>query len=360
MNKLRDLAAHLGLLVRDDTTPGEEFAGDVRPPARGIDADRVALTLDAVYRAVLVLQTSGSQLTLDAWRGPTPLPERPVILARPDVFGTLPAFLGETISSLACRGNAYWRHRLNSTGDVTGVHVLDPLTVTPLGEGRYAVAGKETRHVSHLQLLRRPGQLEGLGPIQACAETVRGAVDLRRWADKWLDEGTVPTGVLTSDQQLDANTAKRYKTQFKESVKPKDGVVVLGSGLAYSPLALKPAEMQFLESQAANVTSMARMFGIPARLMLAEVPSGSETYTNLEAETLSYVRFTLMWYLNEIETAFTELLPRGQVAKFNVDGLLRADTKTRYEAHKIGLDAGFLDLAEVRRIEGLTPKGTAA
>ena len=34
-----------------------------------------------------------------------------------------------------------------------------------------------------------------------------------------------------------------------------------------------------------------------------------------------------------------------------VDGLLRADTLTRYQAHQIALNAGFLTTAEVREIE---------
>lgn len=39
----------------------------------------------------------------------------------------------------------------------------------------------------------------------------------------------------------------------------------------------------------------------------------------------------------------------------NVDALLRPDTKTRYEAHKIALDAGFLTVDEVRELENREP-----
>lgn len=36
-----------------------------------------------------------------------------------------------------------------------------------------------------------------------------------------------------------------------------------------------------------------------------------------------------------------------------MDALLRSDTQTRYQAHKLGIDAGFLTVDEVRAIEGL-------
>ena len=41
--------------------------------------------------------------------------------------------------------------------------------------------------------------------------------------------------------------------------------------------------------------------------------------------------------------------------RFNVDGFLRPDTTTRYAAHKVAIEAGFLTIDEVRAIEGLNP-----
>jgi hypothetical protein len=41
----------------------------------------------------------------------------------------------------------------------------------------------------------------------------------------------------------------------------------------------------------------------------------------------------------------------------NVDALLRPDTKSRYDAHKVALDAGFLTVDEVREFENREPFG---
>ena len=48
-------------------------------------------------------------------------------------------------------------------------------------------------------------------------------------------------------------------------------------------------------------------------------------------------------------------MARGQYVKFNRGSLLRTDLKTRYEAHEIGLRAGFLTLDEVRELEDREP-----
>src|SRR5699024_7486663 len=121
----------------------------------------------------------------------------------------------------------------------------------------------------------------------------------------------------------------------------------------YSPILLNPADAQFLENQQFTVTQIARLFGIPASLMLAVVEGGSQSYANVEQDWIAYIRFSLMSYLREIEEAFTKLLPNGQTARFNIETLLRADTKTRYEAHEIAIRAGFMKPEEVREIEGL-------
>ena len=361
-------AERLGLVVRESSPDSTGPMASITPGARpAAVSDELALSLDAVYRAVSLLSTAAGQLTMDVWRGPARI-DPPSWVAEPDPWQPTATWLKETVTSLALRGNAYWRVRRNAANQPTTLTVLDPFDVTvsrtPGGWPVYHVAGEADpltrRDLAHLALLRRPGRRNpyGLGPIQAAAETVIGAVDMRRQSDHWRD-GNIPNGVLTSDQVLTNDTAQALKARFIESTKASEPAV-LGSGTSYKPLLLTPQELQWLDSQQFNVTAMARLFGVPARLMLAGVDGSSATYTNQQQEDLSFVRWTLMDYLREIESAITWLLPRGNTARFNLDAILRADTKTRYEAHKIGIDAGFLDSDDVREIEGLPIKARPA
>jgi HK97 family phage portal protein len=95
------------------------------------------------------------------------------------------------------------------------------------------------------------------------------------------------------------------------------------------------------------------MIGLPAYYLGA--PNSSRTYSNVSEENLQLVRWSLLPWIQRVESKFTEYLPRGQFAKMNIDALLRPDTKTRYEAHKIALDAGFLSVDEVRELENREP-----
>lgn len=353
----RDIGLGLGVVERAEQPPAD-FSANVTPPPRSAHSLEPT-SLDAVYRALTILSTATSQLGIDVWDGKKRI-EPPAWIATPDPWrGAQSAFMGETTTHLASRGRAFWKvNRDKSSNEITGLRLLNPDEVTQDFSGRVPKCSYQGRSYSRadlmpLALLRLPGRPEGLSPIAACRETIDGAIAMRRWADNWLDSSGVPGGVLkTSSEEISVEAATAAKKAFVDAARNRS-VVVLTGGLEYKPNILSPHDMQWLDSQNFNVTTIARLFGIPARLMLASVEGGSQTYSNLQQEDLSFVRWTLMTYLREIETALSWLLPPGQRAKFNLDAILRPDTRTRYEAHKIGLDAGFLTIDEVRDIENL-------
>ena len=56
-----------------------------------------------------------------------------------------------------------------------------------------------------------------------------------------------------------------------------------------------------------------------------------------------------------IVAALLIALARGTALKLDLDGLRRADTKTRFDAYAVALTNGFMDVDEVRRLEDLPP-----
>ena len=136
---------------------------------------------------------------------------------------------------------------------------------------------------------------------------------------------------------------------------PSERIRILGSGMSYEPLLIKPSDAQFLETQAFTTTEIARLFGVPSSLLLAAVDGKSMTYSNVEQVWTEYVRFSLLKVLREIETAWSAILPGRQRVRFRVDSLLRADRKTRFEGHKTAIEAGFMTVDEIRALEELPP-----
>ena len=320
-----------------------------------------ALGLSMVYRAINIHAISAKQMSIDVYRNGQVI-ESPSWIRQPDFRINRPAFVEQSIVSLATTGNAYWEITRDQSGRIMNLQVLNPLDVTinskddgTVESYKVVSSAKERKlrpeQIQHLSLLRVPGSNYGLGPIQAAKRELKGAIDVRDYSSNWFEESGVPSGVLKSDQVLSPDQATAAKNAWNATAGAKNGVAVLGQGLNYAPVFLSPSDAQFIESQNFNVTQVARLFGVPSSLMLADAGGSSMTYQNVEQDWIGYIRFSLMSYLIEVEQGLTMLLPRGQEARFNLEAILRSDTLTRYNAYKIGIEAGFLTIDEVRASE---------
>lgn len=363
-----------GVARRDE----QNRATGVIPPRRDGSAPVVlseAATLPAVQRALTILTTSIAQLSLDVERSGVRLegPDVPAVVRRPSLDMPRSEFMSQIALSMAATGNAYiFREGGELSSETTELRPLNPHEVTPWTDekrrlhydydGRTYDAGEHSR-IRHLRYLAMPGQIRGVGPIQAAQTTMRSARDMRAYSSQWWETGQ-PSGILSSDAALTSDDARRYRNQWNrldDDGKPltdadnPSRVRVLGKGLHYEPLLINPKDALWIEAQSFDTLEVARIFGVPSSLMLTALDGNSMTYSNVEQEWLGYVRFGLMAYIRPIEEALTALVARGQTVRFNLDTLLRADTKTRYQAHQIALTAGFLTDDEVRAIENLPP-----
>lgn len=370
MDRVADL---LGFSERAEEQPASAPESIMPPPrARELTADS-ALRISTVYRAIEVLAVGVSQLGIDQWRGDKRVTPA-AIIKQPDTDEWRSAFVEYTTVSLALAGDAFWRILRGPNGEPISLKPLNPNHVSvsedpQTGRISYHWRGQTLTKgdrsggdIVHLKKLRIPGRLTGLGPIEAARAELLGALQARDYSSSWFEKADVPTGILSTDQPVSAELAEQYRLIWNridpETGKRKPGepgVRVLGSNLKYDPLQIKPADLQFLETQQFNTTQIARLFGTPASLMLAVVEGNSQSYSNVEQDWIAFTRFTLISYLREIEEGLSSILPYGNTVRFNVDALQRSDTTTRYTAHKIGIEAGFLTIPEVREIEGLDP-----
>lgn len=347
---------------RAEPTPSEEpIAIPSRDAAPLAVSTSDALSLANVYRAVTILGTAVTQLSLDAWRGEEILEPVPSFIRKPNINSTREAFLEETQNSLALNGNAYWLITRDNQGRVQNLEVLNPLDVIPQAtrSGRvtgYQYAGREKPYspaeVQHLKFLRVPGSVEGLGAIQAAQRELRGSIDLRDYSANWFRASGTPSGILKTDQHLNQDQAKEAEAQWNSK---SGGTRVIGNGLDYKSIYLSPRDAQFLENRAFSTLEIARLFGIPASLMLANIEGSSQTYSNISQAWVEFSKFTISRYTKEIEAAFTELLPRGTKALFNFEAFLRPDVVTRYEMHQKAISSGWMTPNEVRKVEDLPP-----
>jgi len=208
------------------------------------------------------------------------------------------------------------------------------------------------REIEHLRIFSRAGVLKGISPIESCRADLAAAIDLRDYAGNWFTSAGVPTGVLKTNNMLNKAEADEVTANWHNKQQNRQ-VAVLGNGFDYQQIALSPRDALFTEVQDQQVQTIARLFGIPPRLLLTSVPGSSDTYSNLQDENQVFFRHTLMNFTDAITDALSNCLPRGTRAQFDFEHLFKADVAARYNYYKIAIDAGILSAEEVRTKEGL-------
>jgi HK97 family phage portal protein len=307
-----------------------------------------AMQHSAVWACVNLIAGSISTLPLAAYRDgeETALPTLPPVLRAPSAGWSLPDFLYATLQSLLLRGNAYGLivDRAGAGLLPAQVELLDPNRVMVEANGRiiWRIDGTEVDPASiwHVKAFTAPGQVLGLSPIQHARQAIGLGVGAERYAAKFFGESAIPSGVLTTDQDIKPDRAESIKARWKQAHGGNRDIAVLGNGARFQAVTIPPEQAQFLETTQANIRTIARYFAVQPELIGAD-SGNSLTYANVEQRALDFLTFGLRPWLVRLETALS--------------ALLRTDLLTRYQAHESAIRAGWKLRSEVRELEDLPP-----
>lgn len=333
---------------------------------------KTALQINAVFSAVSLISDTISTLPVDAYirrdGARFAFRPRPSWITKPDVDTTKEAFYGAVIVSLLLDGNAFIRLYSNSSGEIVNMTVLNPMDVeikrNGIGQVMFVVQNEKkvlsSDEMIFIPDLVRPGHLRGYSRVEALKENFALAKALENYASRFFGSGTQTSGVLEVPGNLTAEQAKNMQEAFDSRHKgwmKAHKTAVLSGGAKYVPTNVPNDQAQFLDSRRMAVEDVARAFNIPPHLL--GLP-GTNSYASVEQNNLAWVTHCLRPIVQKIEGALTPLMaryPGGENAfvRFNLDGLLRADINSRMTAYSTGLQAGFLTINDVRRLEDFTP-----
>jgi len=334
------------------------------PTAAGqpVSPDR-ALRLSTVWGCVRLLADSVSTLPLQVFRDDErdPLPT-PRLLARPSAdHPELSDWLWAVMACLLLRGNCW-----GMISDRTGAGLL-PAQVDLLDPDRVGVQedrdappvirldGREVDRAElfHVKAFPVAGSILGMSPVAYAREAIGLGVAAEKYGARFFGDSGIPSGYLHSDQEISRQLREDLTSEWRYIRQGRRGTALL-SKVKFIPLSIAPEEAQFLETQRFNVSTICRFYGVPPVMMGGET-GGHEDYSSPEMRATEFLQLTLRPWLLRIERAVSGLLPRSQRAKFNAGGMVRATLRERYEAHKLGIEAGWLLPSEVRELEDRPP-----
>jgi HK97 family phage portal protein len=338
-----------------------------------------AMQLSAVSACVRLLSESIASLPLNVYRRldggrrqrVSDLPEARLLHDEPNPLMTSFTWRETSSAHLLLWGNAYSVILRGEGAEPVALLPIMPQYVHVLkqanGELAYHVNGYGLKRlINQADMLHVPGLsydgLIGMSPIKYAAQSIGLALAAESYGAGFFGNSARPSGFISTAAKLSADQALALGRAWTANYggDKSQGTAVLDNGAKFERVTMPPEEAQFIETRKFQLADIARWYRVPPH-MIGDLERA--TFSNIEHQGLQFVTHTLRPWLVRIEQEITRKLfparsdgrPSELYVEFNVDGLLRGDLKSRYDAYAVGRQWGWLSTNDIRSRENLEP-----
>lgn len=349
------------------------------PTASGVEInDSTALSCMAVYAAVRLLSETIGSLPGHVMRQTEMSKEKAlthplysIIHEQPNPEQTAMEWRETAMVHLLLRGNHYSEKQYDEGGRVIALWPIHPDRVkierpaanAPLLYRVQVPGGPEVPlgpdRMLHLRGLGSNG-VTGFSPIAIGRQAMGLAIAAQDYGARLFRNDTRPGGVLQHPGKLSPQAHTRLRESIEAShqgLTNAHRMMILEEGMKWEQVGINPDDAQFLESRKFSVTEIARMFNVPPHFLR---DLDRATFANIEQQSIDFVVYSIRPWLVRLEQRLKmELLSQQDrvthFIKFNVDGLLRGDIASRYNAYHMAKQDGWINADEIRELEDLNP-----
>lgn len=364
----------------------EEAAYGV-PTAAGVTvSESNALHLIPVYSCVSLLADTIAMLPCLTYQYTTgggrrrdwDYPLYPILHDSPNPEMTAFEFWNAAVGHRELWGNAYAEIQTNRYDEVQALWPLDPSKMAPDHWGqdgrliyKYWLPNGEPKyfHASKILHIRGLGSngVVGYSPIGLARQALGLTRALEDYGARFFGNDSRPGGVLSVEGTLKKEGREALKQAWEDAhrgLEQKWRIAVLDAGAKWQAVGMPNEDAQFLETRKYQDAQIAKLYRIPPH-MIGDTERTTSWGTGIEHMSIGYVTYTLDPRLESIEqramlSLMTPAERKARFIEFLVDGLLRADAKTRHEIYAIGRQNGYYNTNDIRRKEnsnGIGPAG---
>jgi HK97 family phage portal protein len=279
---------------------------------------------------------------------------------KPNSQTTAHAFWSTVTAQLLLDGNSLlWKERDPFTGEVESLYLLNGADWTIEWDGQRKLFKQDNtgRRCTDEQILHIIGfSLDGLigcSRITYCREALGTALGRARYEGEFYAQGATFPGVIEYPGRLGEQGTKNLANAMAgkhHGPGQRHKTPVLEEGATFKPVGMSLQDMQFVEGAQLSRSDIATMFNLPAAYLNAS-SGDSLTYATTESNQIQFAQQAVAPLTNRIAKALSHdpgILPQTVMyAEFVLEGLLRADMKTRAEywalmKATLGLDPEFI------------------
>lgn len=342
------------------------------PVASGVTVNHdTAMRYVAVYSAIRLIAETIAALPLhtferhDGARVEVRDPSERFIWDAPNPEMTQMEFWEIVIGHCLATGNAFLYTPRNQMGAIAELWPVRPDRVlvgrASTGEKVYEVDGQPatSREITHVPAFGSDG-LRGLSPIGVARQAIGLGLAADEFAANFFGQGSTLSGVIKTEADLTPEQADKLLALWNkrhQGVNNAFKTAVLDNGASWQDVGIPPEDAQLLETRKFQITEIARLYRIPPH-MIGDVEKSTSWGTGIEQQNIQMVTFTLRSWIVRFEQAITKRLIAGnqdRFAKWNVDGLLRGDMRSRVIYYSAGRRDGWLSANDIRAKEEMEP-----
>lgn len=204
---------------------------------------------------------------------------------------------------------------------------------------------------------------QGISPLQCARDAIGLSIAGQEFNERFFGQASAADYAFEFPQKFDSEQAKLFYEVWEKNhtgLSKQRMPIIADNGAKVTRLDFKADESQLMESRSFQVEDICRYYGVPPH-MVGHTSKSTSWGTGIEEQTLGFVKFTLRNILKGLEQEIDRKLLRSVkfYSKFNLDALLRADSKGRSDFYKTALggtqNPGFMTVNEVRALENLPP-----
>lgn len=341
-----------------------DWSGAVSAAGQAVTKD-TALAVSTYHVAVRKKARAMMSMPVDAYTGTgdtrNPVPG-PRWLKQPNPDQMWSDYVSDLSHAFDTDSNAFIAPLRNSIGRVVELYSVDPTTVQVerhRGRKVYTVGGTEYRGELHHVIA--PGavvdKMRGVPIWRTNAETFGLALAVQNYAATFFGSGGIPPGVIemtgTPDQAAVEQIGKWWKAARLKKGAHAPGII---SGGTWKSTQVDVERTQLTAVRADLGVQISTLCDMPSVFVGLGIQGQGIPYQNIVDAWIWFVREALIPPMRKLEEVHNEmLLPIAQRMTFRTEIFEKADTKGRYEAYKVGIDAGFLTPEDVRQFEDMRP-----
>ncbi len=330
-----------------------------------------AMGITAWYRGVHWIAETVASLPVHTYRRTLGLGRdrraNPPWLSRPSEQIPWFSLIEFVMMSLLHQGNAFLFRVRNPSSQVVGLLPVHPDNVkygVANGHKMFSVKTADAEwtpmtsfEILHIPALSMDGYF-GIDPIRALANSLGTVAAGDQFAAGFYD-GTHLGAYISMPGKLEDGDAERLRVEWDRIHKGLGAAHefgVIGDGASYNTIGLDAEQTQILGARQFGVTEVARMLGVvPHKLY----DLSRATFSNIEQQSIEAVTDGIRPWVARIEAFINfdrAMILENNFIEFELDGLLRGDLKSRYEAYAIATGGPWMEANVPRRLENMPPR----